>query len=120
LYRDPVNELLPPSADIVRRKYQKLGWSEAKTSRALESKASHETRATGFLGLRADIRDLLADFAQRLGDVIIVVHWYEGAVETEKFALSPIFRISPDQLRHPETQIPVDRLIQVTAISRDR
>ena len=62
--------------DAARRKYEKRGWTEAKIARALHGRR-------GVVGLRDDVRELVARLAETTGEVGVFVHVYSGDVQAE-------------------------------------
>jgi hypothetical protein len=78
----------PDPATHLRRKYEKLGWSEAKIQRALTqtaARASKHVRPT--VGLRDDVTERLGTLCRKAGSVAFLVHWYNGDVQTESLQL---------------------------------
>jgi hypothetical protein len=84
LYARPGAASPADSADHLRRKYEKRGWSAAKIARAIEQAAKHgATTNRPANGLRSDIIDRLRQLCQAAGGVSLLIHWYHGDVDTE-------------------------------------
>ena len=49
------------------------------------------------IGLREDVRYYLSDVLNQINDMWIVVHWYNGDVETEKISISRTLSLSLDK-----------------------
>jgi hypothetical protein len=92
-----------------RRKYEKMGWSTAKIDRALCEQATHH-KAEALVGLRADVQRFLGELAMQIGEVAVVVHWYDDVVQDARFtckrgpivlpeaALGENLRLNPDEI----------------------
>ena len=98
--------------DRLTRKYVKKGWSDAKIQRAIGSRASKPKR-DDFVGLRQDVRDLVMAIIQQTPKVGIVVHFYSGDIETEKFSVGESRSITADGLRRGTEPVAVDALTWV-------
>lgn len=83
----------------LRRRYAKLGWSQAKVERAVAQASARPEPEQEFVGLRPDVRELLADVAEQVGALALVVHWYDGLIDTEKFEITPGPECDPSALR---------------------
>ena len=59
-----------------RRKYERRGWSEAKIQRALDDSSAHGKPVK--VGLRDDVRVLIADLVDKAGRIDVFVHFYSG------------------------------------------
>lgn len=97
----------------LRSNYQKKGWSQAKLERAIGNPGHRLRPRRGFLGLRPDIRDLLAELADQCGELAVAVHFYSGDIESEQTTLRKGPRISPAELREAKTAIGEDMIIWV-------
>lgn len=94
------------------RKYVKKGWSDAKIQRAIGSRATKSKR-DDFVGLRQDVRDLVAAMVERTPRIGIVVHFYSGDIETEKFSVGESGSITAEGLRRGTESVAVDTLTWV-------
>jgi hypothetical protein len=72
-------------SEHLRRKYAKRGWSDAKIARAVEQ--ATQAKPLTFSGLRKDVIEQLGTLCAAAGGVAVVVHWYTGDVERERFPL---------------------------------
>jgi hypothetical protein len=68
-----------------------------------------------FVGLRADVRKLLASAAAELGEVRIVVHEYAGRLELERFTIQLGGVVTPEALVAAKEPIELDRVYTVRA-----
>jgi hypothetical protein len=115
LFRRNSVELPSPDPERLRKRYEKRGWSAAKIERALKD-ASHSHRAlSSFVGLRADVRDLLAELVARHGEVAVVVHFYHGDVDAERFEPLPKAHWSVAEMRSSDNAIREDEIVLLTA-----
>lgn len=105
--------------DVARRKYTKLGWSAAKIERALASRRTDADRGGGFVGLRDDVRAMIARLADTTGDIGVLVHDYAGNVDEERVDASHGSVVTPDELRAGIVSIAEDTIVWVRA-SRGR
>jgi hypothetical protein len=111
-----VNVAAEDHATQLRRKYAKRGWSEAKVERAIAQAASKlDINEQRFVGLRSDACELLATFAERVGALAIVVHWYDGPLDTEKFAVAAGARVEPAALHEGHMDLVRDVMVFVHA-----
>src|SRR4029077_12012849 len=111
LFRRPASsnkETAETHADDLRRKYAKRGWSQAKVERAVTQASARPQPEEPFIGLRPDVRELLADLAEEVGELAIAVHWYNGDIETEKFNVVQGPRIGPPECREGSVLIAQD------------
>src|SRR5688500_14064247 len=76
------------AAERLRHKYAKRGWSEAKIARAVAQASSAGSKGLHPRGLHPDVVTGLQKLCEEAGEVAVVVHWYGGLVESERFALS--------------------------------
>jgi hypothetical protein len=95
-----------------RRKYEGMGWSQAKIARAL---ASMRAKSRPSDGLHAVIIDLLAAVASRHGTVRIWVHDFTGRVETEAFEIARHETWPIQDLASRAATLDVDVLAEVIA-----
>lgn len=88
LYARPrAAEASDPTSHL-RRKYEKLGWREAKIERAIkQSAASAAKHNRPIAGLRDDVTERLVTLCRAACSVALLVHWYNGDVETERLTL---------------------------------
>lgn len=70
-------------ADRMRKKYGRLGWSEAKVQRALTAATEARARNTRPPGLRVDVSEYIADLADVVLEVRLIVHDYRGPFSEE-------------------------------------
>jgi hypothetical protein len=96
-----------------RRKYKKKGWSSAKIERAIGDLHHRQPSPSEFLGIRPDLRHVLADVAEQVGELALVVHFYEGHITTEKVAIAVTSSMSPAALRAGTTPIVEDAVVWV-------
>jgi hypothetical protein len=98
----------------LRRDYSRRGWSPAKIERALEQSAGHHKQLNqAFIALRPDVRQLLEDLSNRVGEVAVVVHWFSGLVEDERFTIKPIPAIESARLSAEEFPLNEDELLLI-------
>ena len=93
-----------------RKKYSKRGWSAAKIERAITGLHTSLDRAPSFVGLRPDVRSLVADIADEVGEVGVLVHTYGGSVVDEVLSPTQGAVSTPEQLRTGSVEITRDVL----------
>ncbi len=95
------NDDLEEHVAKLRRKYQKKGWSEAKTERAIAQAMKGATSSAGKekSGLRFDVREFLAGLLNDMKEIGVFVQWYGGNVESEDVIVKQGPKISGYQLR---------------------
>jgi len=96
----------------LRSKYAKRGWSKAKLERALSDSKRDQAPALSS-GLDPKVADKIRDATVALGRVVIVVHWYSGAVSEEKLCLGKVVTVNAADF-DPE-QVAVDTPYDVRA-----
>lgn len=89
-----------------RRKYERLGWSEAKIRRAIGG----ETKPQPGDGLHPSVLELIESLHARCGPIAFVVHFYSGKVETERFELPGAETWEPAALRERASAVAEDTL----------
>ena len=99
-----------------RRKYREKGWSEARIERAISQAAKHAETAgrNSFVGLHPEAAAIVTDIAERAGRVAVVVHFYNGDLETESFTLRPSRSITGAEFLNSAFPFDEDELIWVT------
>lgn len=113
LYAKPGGRPPEMSAEAQMARYRKRGWPGAKIERAVQASAGARTGPFGFSGLRADIAARIAAIVQGGVPIALVVHWYSGEVELEKFAIVPGPHHRGPSLRDGADSFPEDTLIWV-------
>ncbi|MEX0716029.1 MAG: hypothetical protein WD066_05555 [Planctomycetaceae bacterium] len=95
--------------DHLRAKYEKRGWSEAKIRRAIEQAMSKPEPET-FVGLRPDIARTLAGWARVVGEIGVLVHFYD---EESRIVVRGTQRIAADRLETTGCELDEDILLWV-------
>jgi hypothetical protein len=98
LYSRPGGAAAASPEDHLRRKYEKRGWSEAKIVRALKQTEAQSKSHPRFAGVRADVVERLQRLCESGGGVALLVHWYNGDVDTERFSPSHAASCRCDEL----------------------
>ena len=89
----------PGGAVLLRRKHEKRGWSEAKIVRAIKQAEAAQSKSQPPLsGVRADVVERLQRLCESGGGVALLVHWYDGDIETERFSPSHAASCRCDEL----------------------
>jgi hypothetical protein len=103
----------------LRRKYEKLGWSEAKIQRAIEqAMASAPKSDRPISGFRPDVTECLDTLCRVAGSVALLVHWYNGDVETERLSLGQPLRCDCDEVGARAQSLGEDQVL-IAAAGRD-
>ena len=126
LFQEAANPVKGLPVSDLRHKYEKKGWSKARIERAIAQsgtaykRAASKARENDFEGIRPDLRDLLAGVAEAVGVLAIVVHFFDGPIEEEKFAIEQTGSVSPDSLRLGMDPLEVNQLLFVqTKVKRN-
>lgn len=112
----------PPRAtssreEHLRRKYAKRGWSEAKIQRAVTQSQSAHPGPSAWSGLRLDLVDALRLTCERAGALAVVVHWYNGDIESERFTLTNTRKCALDELPALAARFAEDEIVLVSSTS---
>lgn len=83
-----------------RRKYERLGWSEAKIARALAASAEASSHRHPRTGLREDVVELVSGLVQAAGEVRLLVHHYHGKFARERVGSQGTRIMSANELRN--------------------
>ncbi len=67
----------------LRHKYEKKGWTTAKIERALTQRPREQAIELP-VGLRGDVQRFLGELAMSVGQLAVVVHWYDDDLEEAK------------------------------------
>jgi hypothetical protein len=111
----PAEEAPQARAARLRRKYAKRGWSDAKVARAIAQAAVHMRPEQTFVGLRPDVRALLADWSEEIGGLAVVCHWYDVEVAAEMFEVAPGPEVPAAAWREGAVSLPQDVIVFVKA-----
>jgi hypothetical protein len=84
LYSSPDGWSDRDRTDTRRRKYERMGWSEAKIARALAASGEAQAQSEREPGLSADVAKLVANIATTAGEVRLIVHDYRGSFAEER------------------------------------
>ena len=117
LYRSAEGEddhRLDPVAARVRR-YQKKGWSESKIERAVAAMRAEAARQRfeEFQGIRHDVRSVISRLVESHTPVHILVHWYDGDVQTE-VVKGLALTVSRKAFNDPRYRLPEDTLVEIS------
>jgi hypothetical protein len=86
--------------DTKRRKYERMGWSAAKITRALAaSDDAHAQSGRRIAGLRDDVVAIVANLAATAGEVRLLVHHYHGMFAEERVVPRGTRHIGASELR---------------------
>lgn len=96
-----------------RRKYAKLNWSATKIERALASSASTHRASFQYPGYDERVRKLIAAFSEEYGEVLILVHFYSGDVDSERFMIRQRLELTPVAFREAQNPTDEDQLVAV-------
>ena len=86
-----------------------------KIERALNQACKVRPTPPDFVGLRSDVRTLLADMVAQTGGLALVLHFYEGDVETERFSPIPSVRATAEELRSERFVVTEDQIVLLSA-----
>jgi hypothetical protein len=86
-----------PSPESRRKRYEKLGWSEAKIRRALSDAERERTEERD--GIRDDVTAYIAELAAAAGELKLIVHEYRGLFAEEHVPHARNHALTADELR---------------------
>jgi hypothetical protein len=116
LYARPRTQVDPDPDAHLRRKYKKLGWSEAKIQRAVDQAAGDSVKSTRPIsGFRNDVAQSLRTLCRVAGSVAFLVHWYSGDIETERLPLSKAKRCDCAELSARTMELVEDEVLVAAA-----
>lgn len=91
---------------ILRDRWRKRGWSEAKMKRALRD--MHASRSRTFFGLHDDLRHHIAAAAAKIDPIYLY-----ACLLPPPTSITDRIRVSPEQLIEDSSLVQLDRLIEV-------
>lgn len=103
--------------DVIRRRYEKKGWSQGRIERAVRQASAKPEKPAPFLGLRADLREVLAVIGERAGGIALVVHWFDGEFEKEAIPLRETQQATTGSLQSGRLAVEED-ILYLIAIRR--
>lgn len=88
-------------SESLKKKYERLGWSEEKIARALASSndALEQNHHDDGPGLGADVAGYVASLAESFGEVQLIVHEYRGSFAEEVVVPVRTVAMSAHELR---------------------
>ena len=100
LYSSPEARQRKDRSDSRRRRYERMGWSDAKIQRALGDSAEARSHSRhGPPGIREDVAAFLGDLAERSGELRLIVHHYHGLFSEETVPSAGSHTVTVDELR---------------------
>ena len=99
--------------DAARRRYRKRGCSEAKVNRALAARHTSADRGRSFVGLRSDVREVIARLAEVVGEMELLVHDYSAGIDEETVIATQGGTLSPEDLRKGGVTFPEDVVLSI-------
>lgn len=97
----------------LRQKYEKMGWSPAKIDRALAQRPRGR-ELEPFTGLRQDVQRFIGEIAQNVGQLAVVVHWYDEDLQEGRLACKQQGEVvSPETLLEGRLRIGVDEIVRI-------
>ena len=97
------------------REYRKKGWSEAKTRRAVEAGLPKRAIPPETPGYISEVRELLADLAEQMGELTVVVHFYDEDIETGKLKIADGPTVSTTSFREGRFAPNEDEVLHIKA-----
>ena len=91
-----------------RAEYQKKGWSEAKISRALQSKRESESRREDKYAI---FRRSMAALVDAIGPVRLFVHMYGGELKTENVGIAKQLTVYLQDFESSAESFPSDTIL---------
>jgi len=112
LFKSSKSNKAEKERESLLRKYKKKGWSEDKIKRAL---SDHENNIKkSFSGFREDIISWVTSLVQDLEQpLLLLVHMYSGAVETEEFQVKKR-KIAVEDLVSFHKAFPEDTMVSIS------
>jgi hypothetical protein len=113
-YVDPaIDDRTESRLGAARARYEKKGWSKAKTDRALSAKAgsrSHSTRASEF-----DFPGAVHSLLVSASIVQLLCHAYSGRFDDEPFDVEAKLRLEPASLQWQRVYFPKDAVVTLVS-----
>ena len=94
------------------RKYERMGWSTAKIDRALRQRPTGRM-AEPLVGLRGDVQRFLGELAANIGELAVVVHWYDENVQDARFTCKEGEVISPEAALGEQLRLTADEIVRI-------
>jgi hypothetical protein len=105
--------------DIARARYRRLGWSEAKVSRALEAKrlkaASRPHGGAAGEDSRVKFCGAVTALVEQAGLVRLFAHMFSGRIDTEDVGPGGRLRLSVEAFMSQGGAFPVDTVVEIVA-----
>ncbi len=96
----------------LRKKYKRKKWSNSKIEKAINQAMSSYFEKS--VGLRDDVKKFLSNSLNKLNEMFLVIHWYNGEVEDERFSLKIGPKISLSQLNEENYIKATDEIYIIT------
>lgn len=106
-------QTLPDEIKKLEKKYKSKGWSDKKIERTLADKLSG--RKDENAPLRLEFGKRLGEVVARTGRILLVVHWYQGATESEPVPIQGKLVKARQDLFDFAQNIPEDMLVEIMA-----
>lgn len=113
LYTSPDAPSRDRDSATSRRKYERLGWSEAKIARALGASEESSRLRQHPRGLRQDVVELVSGLAATAGEVRLIVHHYHGSFAEERVEPRGTREMSAAELREGGASAVVQDMVYV-------
>lgn len=100
----------------LRRKYEKKGWSATKIQRAFTEASDHVQPIDAVpAGLDAAVQRLIGELAKDVGGVALLVHFYDGPVDSEDIAVRKRTVVPSSVLLASQLSLGIDEIVTVRA-----
>ncbi len=96
----------------LRHKYEKMGWSPSKIERALAQRPK-DRGPKAFVGLRGDVQRFLGELATNVGQLAVLVHWYDEDLQDSRLACKQGAVVSPEIALEERLRIAADEIIWI-------
>lgn len=100
-------------AERALRRYGRKRWSEAKIARAMQQAQRCKPPRDEWRGLRPDIIERLGALCEAAGGLALVVHQYNGNIDSERFTLVRGPPCKCSELAMRATMLPEDQVLHV-------
>lgn len=98
----------------LRRKYKAKGWSRSRIDRAISQHVT-DTGATEY-GFDTRLLSFIANVAEEVGELWVMVHWYDGDIDTEELSLSQGSTLSVEEFRKTNPVRKSDTVYRITRV----
>jgi len=106
-------ETVEQARSRLRKKFEKRKWSPAKIERAIESSVGSHKFDSVPAGFADSVREFIAEFVESHDQVVIIAHWYDGDIESERIPVTGTSTVSSSGFLDNKFDTKVDWMVCV-------